>query len=100
MQVIDFMLQDAGVPSRSFNEARRTCFVQALHTHLTRARHNCGEAGHAEASLEELYIGRGLLVHHRVNDRMEGNWPALALSDLLGGQPGKVLLLVFDDGEL
>src|ERR1039458_3821548 len=101
MQMIDFVLQDARVPSRSLNDARCASLILALHSHLRRARHNRGEAGHAEASLEELRSARGLQfrwVQHWVNDDMERKRLALALGDLFGGQAGQVLLLVFDDG--
>src|ERR1035438_3006907 len=97
MQMIDFVLQDARVPSRSLNDARCASLIQALHSRLRRARHNRGEAGHAETSLEELNLARGLPVQHWVNDDMERKRLALALGDLFGGQAGKVLLLVFDD---
>src|ERR1022692_4097834 len=93
MQMIDFVLQDARVPSRGRNDARCASLIQALHSHLRRARHNRSEAGHAEASLEELNLARGLQlrwVQHWVNDDMERHRLALALGDLFGGQAGQV----------
>src|ERR1039457_2348265 len=92
VQVIDLVLQDACVPSRSLNYPSRPSLIQTLHTHLTRARHDRGEARHAEAPLEELNIGGGLLLQHWINDHVKRDRLALAHGDLFGSQAGEVFL--------
>ena len=85
VEVIDLVLQDARVPASRFDLLGLSAVVKAIHPHAVRPVHHCGEAGHAQAALEEF----GTLIAERgnlgIDDHVEGNGPAFALGQVFGG---------------
>ena len=58
VQVIDFMLQNPGIPSGCFHGARLALFVQVFHAYGPGAWNDRGKSGEAEAA----FVERSLLV--------------------------------------
>ncbi len=56
IQVIDFMLQDAGVPALGFDELWLAALIEAVHADTAEARHLGGVTFHAQAAFEELEL--------------------------------------------
>src|SRR5260370_37484318 len=53
VQVVCFMLKDAGVPSEGLDYAGCPFFVQAVHAYGARTWHGSAESGMRKASLQE-----------------------------------------------
>ena len=100
LQVVDLVLQDARIPSRRLNDLPLSLFVQTLHAHVVRSRNDGRESRQAETAFEKLHLRRRLDMQRGIDDHMKRDWPPLALDELLVGETGKILLLVFDDRQL
>ena len=98
--MVDLVLQDAGVPACSLEVPRSCLMVEVVDTHSTCAENERGEAGKAEAALEEILVGRGFQGQHRVDKDLKGNRRAFPLGEGLGADVFHVIGLVLDDGEL
>jgi hypothetical protein len=99
-QVVDFVLQDSGVPSVRFNNDGLGLLIQAFDSNAFGAGHDRGESCHAETSFEKF---RGLLSFHsqfRINQDVKRNGAALTLGRLLGRELLDVLGPILDDYEL
>src|SRR5579885_2204110 len=55
MQMVDLMLQDAGIPAFGRERPRLAALIQALDASPRRARDQAEEAGDTEAAFEELH---------------------------------------------
>src|SRR5260370_18267114 len=100
VQVVYFMLKDAGVPSGGLDYAGCPFFVQAFHAYGARTRHESAEAGKTKASFEELNWRAGCGDDLGIDDDMEGNRFSFALEELFGGDSFGILTAIFDHGEL
>ncbi len=60
VQVIDLVLQDAGVPALGVDKLWFAVFIEIAHAHAAVARHLGGVSGDAEAALEEFESVRRL----------------------------------------
>src|SRR5580658_6154813 len=54
VEMVDLVLQNAGIPAAGVNRHRLGALVQAIDSDGKRARHNGGEPGQAQASLEKF----------------------------------------------
>src|SRR5688572_13103763 len=99
VQVIDLVLQDAGVPAAGPDRPRRARLVEALDPHGVRTGDHGDEAGEAQAALEVADRGVVLGHQHRVDDDVERHRLALAGAALLAGQVVVGRRHVLDDGQ-
>ena len=100
MQVIDFVLQDAGVPSIRLNAHRVALFVQAFDCDAAGTRHHGSEAWQAETAFKERGLRRLQKVKRWVDHNMKRDRAASTLGKLGFRQRAMILGLVFDHGEL
>src|ERR1700733_2279835 len=85
MQMIDLMLQDAGMPALGLNSLRLTQLVPIFDDHLPRPFHQRAESGEAQAALEKLHLLVGLIDNAWVDENLKRNGLALAFRQPVGG---------------
>ena len=73
IEVIDLVLQDAGVPAGSLDDFRLALVIQAVNADLARARNKGDVACEAEASLEERLCGFRQELNDRIRDHVKGD---------------------------
>src|SRR5208282_4696444 len=84
-QVIDLVLQDARVPSRSFDHFRAAVLIEAFHANAARSRHNRGKARQAQAAFEKLGLLLGRFDDPGIDDHLKRHGAPLTLGKLLRG---------------
>src|SRR5580658_4405078 len=67
IQMIDLMLQDAGIPALSLHAPRLAAFIQVFDGHLPRTFHQGAETGQTEAAFKEIHALFGLLDNARID---------------------------------
>ena len=100
VQMVYFMLQNARVPSRSFNDSLFSLFIEALDAHAPRAGNHGGKSGKAQAAFKKIHLFSGDLRQHRIDDRVKWNRSAFPFAQVLGRQVAVILRLIFNDREL
>jgi hypothetical protein len=100
VQMVDFVLQDSGVPSFGFDVLRIAMFVEAMHADAAEARHLGGVAIDAETTLEKFQLCIIGNFQSWIDEHVKGNRHTGAGTYLLGSPRGVVLGTIFDDGEL
>ncbi len=100
VEVVYFVLQDAGVPAGSADGTRLAQVVEAIDADAGRARDERGESGKAEAALEEVGVRFRIEREDGIDQDVKRNRLALAFHEKFGANVLNVFGLVFDDGEL
>src|SRR3984957_14856926 len=75
--MIDFMLQNPGIPSRRFHRAELSSFVQAFYVYGPGPWNDCGKSGEAEAAFVERRFAISCQTDLRIDDHLEGYGPAI-----------------------
>src|SRR5882724_7308073 len=100
MQMIDFMLQDARVPSRCFQYLFHAALVQKFHGYGARSGNKRGKTCDAQTSLEEFHHLIALIRNSRIDDGVKWDGPSFAFSKLLFGNVLMILRPILDHREL
>jgi hypothetical protein len=98
--MIDFVLQDASVPTFGFDELRITEFVEAMYAHPAETWNLGGIAIHAQAAFEKLQLRVSGNLQTWINQDVEVHGHTGACAYLLGSPRIVVLGAIFDDGKL
>jgi len=98
--MIDFVLEDAGVPAGGLDELRFCALVEVFHSDGARARYDGGKAGEAEAAFVEIFLIVAGVSDYRIDDDVKGDGAALAFGEVVRGEGFQQIFAVFDDGEL
>ncbi len=98
--MIDFVLQNAGVPARGFDSFFGAMFIEAIDADGARARDERGVAGQAKAALKENDGGIGRKDDLGIYQDVKGDGAALAFGEHLGRSVFQELLAVLDYGKL
>lgn len=83
--MVDFMLQDAGIPAAGLDHSEPGFFVHALYANFSGARNDSHHSGHAQAAFEEFHRSIFQKGEPGVDDHMERNGSALSLSQQFAG---------------
>ena len=100
VQMIDFMLQDPGIPAGSVDGARAPLFIQALDMNAMITGHESSEPRQAETTFKELDIGITHRCQNRIDDDVKRNRLTFTFGSLLLRQIAPVLRQVFNDRQL
>ncbi len=100
MEVIDFVLEDAGVPAGSLDELRLGALVEIFDTDGARARDDGGETGEAEAAFVEIFLFVAGVGDYRIDDYVKGDGAAFSFGEVFRGEGFQQIFAVFDYGEL
>src|SRR5277367_392132 len=100
VEVIDFVLQDAGVPTGGWDGLRLTVLVQILDSNAARPGDDGGKAGEAEATFVEILFFVAVIGDHGIDDDVKRDGPTLALGKVLRRQSFQQIFTVFDHREL
>src|SRR5271157_5865775 len=84
LKMVDLVLQDACIPSRGFDHLRPSLIVQALDAHIGGAGDDGRVSRQTETPFKELDTRRRLDMKYGIDDHVKGDWPSIALGDLLG----------------
>ena len=99
VEVIDLVLQDAGMPAGRVDYHGLAIVIQTFHAGPDGAGNDGAESGHAEASFEEFNACR-LDLNDRIDNYGERDRPAVTLGKRLRVQPLEQVLTIFDYREL
>ncbi len=99
LEMIDFMLEDAGIPAAGFDYFRLALMVETIDADLPGTRYGRGEASQAETAFEEVdtFISES---DSRIDDHVKWNWPSFALLESLRISFLNVLRLIFNNRNL
>ncbi len=98
--MIDFVLQNAGVPTRSFNDLRLSVLVKAFHAHMMGTWNHRGKSRQAKAAFVELHFLRARLSNLRIDDDVKRNRFSFAFGELFARGILVVFSEIFDHRDL
>ena len=98
MEVVDFVLEDAGVPAGGEDGFFFGVFVQVGDANLARAGDEGGKAGEAEAAFEELDVFNAEKFDFGVDDDVERDGGAFFFFQVGGWDWIQEVFAVFDHG--
>src|SRR6202050_4899626 len=99
-EMIDFVLQDTGVPAAGLDELGFGARVQILDADGAGAGHDGGKTGEAEAAFVEIFLFLAGVGHHGIDEDVKWDRAALAFAEVFGGEGFQQIFAVFDHGEL
>jgi hypothetical protein len=99
-EVINFVLQDAGVPAAGLDELGFGALVEILDADGAGAGDDAGKAGEAEAAFVEISLFVAGVGDHRIDDDVEWDGAALPFGEVFRGERFEQIFAVFDYGEL
>ena len=100
VEMVNFVLEDAGVPAGGLDELSLSVFVEILDSNGTRSGNDGGKTGEAEAAFVEILFFVAGVSDHGIDDDVKRDGTALALGKLLGRQSFQQIFAVFDHCEL
>ena len=100
VEVIDFVLEDAGVPAGGLDELGLGALVEVFDADGAGAGDDGGKAGEAEAAFVEIFYFVAGVGDHGIDDDVERHGAAFAFGEVGGGVTFQQVFAVFDDGEL
>src|SRR5690348_7792896 len=99
-QMIDFMLQDARIPSVCLDDFFLAALIQTFDADRPGPRHKCRKTGQAEAAFEKGNGWVRRMQDARIHNHMEGNWLSFAFGEYVGRGVLQKLLAIFNYGKL
>ena len=100
VEVIDFVLEDAGVPAGGLDELGLGALVEVFHADGAGAGDDGGETGEAEAAFVEIFHFVARVDDHGIDDDVKRDGAALAFGEIVRGIAFQQVFAVFDHGEL
>ena len=98
--MIDFVLQNAGVPTGSFNDLRLSMLVKAFHAHMMGTWNDRRKSRQAQAAFVELDLLRAHLSNLRIDDDVKRHRFSFALGQLFARRILVILSQIFDHRDL
>ncbi len=98
--MIDFVLEDAGIPAGGLDELEFGALVEILDADGARAGNDGGKTGEAEAAFVEILHFVAAVGDDGIDDDVKRDGAALAFGEVGGGETFQEVFAVFDDGEL
>jgi hypothetical protein len=100
VEMIDFVLEDAGVPAGGLDELWFGAFVEIFDADGAGAGNEGGKTGEAEAAFVEIPFFVAGVGDDGIDDDVKRNGAALAFGEVVGAEAFQQIFAVFDDGEL
>ena len=100
VEMIDFVLQNSGIPAFRLNHERFSSLIHTLDVYGKGTRHQCHKPGETEASFKKCDFRRLCNRQLRVDNDMERDRHASPCRELLGRDLPVVFDAVFDDCQL
>jgi len=98
--MIDFMLQNPGIPSGCFHGTRLSLFVQVFHAYGPGAWNDGGKSGEAEAAFIEKRFVVSCQSDPRIDDHLKRYGPAIFVRKFLRRQILQRFFAILNHGEL
>lgn len=98
--MIDFMLEDTGVPSGSFDDPRCALMIETGDAHFPCAGHQGGESWQAQAAFEVCRSRLSKPYNCRVHNDVKWDLSSTAFHQVRFAKRLLILSLIFDHGEL
>jgi hypothetical protein len=100
VEVIDFVLEDAGIPAGGLHEVGFGALVEVFDAHGAGARDYGGKTGEAEAAFVEIFNFVAGVGDRGIDDDVKRDGAAFAFVEVGGGVGFQQVFAVFDHGEL
>ncbi len=98
--MINFVLEDAGVPAGGLDELGFCALVEIFDADGARAWDDGGKTGEAEAAFVEIFVFVAGVRDNGIDDDVKRDGAALAFGEVVRGETFEQIFAVFDDGEL
>ncbi len=99
-EVIDFVLEDAGVPAGGLDELGLGALIEVFDADGAGAGHDGGKTGEAEAAFVEIFLFVAGVSDHGIDDDVKRDGAAFAFGEVGRGVAFQQVFAVFNHGEL